>query len=82
MFEEMLAKYVMSETVYDVYAIYHSSSDQYVRKVAFYEVYEVYEDVVNKRVGSPLYTMPTWNEVYHNYYLKPVVALSPLPTRV
>jgi hypothetical protein len=67
MFEEMFAQYVMNETVYDVYAIYHTSSDQYVRKAAYYEVHENVTGKI-KRVHGPLYTMPTWNEVYHAYY--------------
>ena len=65
--EELLAKYMIGPTVYDIFAVYHTLEDQYVGKVSFYEVYENVDGKI-KRVNSPLYTMPTWNEVYHTRY--------------
>lgn len=64
---ELVATYVMDDVLYDVYACYDSWSDMDTRNVSFYDVYnQKTGECVNE--GYPLYTMPTWNEIFHTYY--------------
>lgn len=64
---ERVAIYIMDDVEYSVYACYDSLEDMDRRKVDFYDVYN---DKTGECLseGNPLYTMPTWNEIFHTYY--------------
>jgi hypothetical protein len=64
---ERVAIYIMDDVEYSVYACYDSLEDMDRRNVDFYDVYnDKTGECLNE--GNPLYTMPTWNEIFHTYY--------------
>lgn len=65
---ELVATYVMDDVLYDVFACYDSADDMDTRNVSFYDVYNQKTGECVSEEGHPLYTMPTWNDIFHNYY--------------
>jgi hypothetical protein len=64
---ELVATYVMDDVLYDVFACYDSFDDMDTRNVSFYDVYNQKTGAcVNE--GDPWYVLPTWSEVFLNYY--------------
>ena len=64
---ELVATYVMDDVLYDVFACYDSFDDMDTRNVSFYDVYnQKTGECVNE--GEPWYVLPTWKDVFDNYY--------------
>lgn len=72
--DEHIATYIydpfLDYGVYDIYAVYDSIRDRDNRNVSYYDVYDKKGQCVNE--GDPFYQMPTWQEVFDNYYMTQV----------
>jgi hypothetical protein len=68
--DEHIATYIYdpiaSYGVYEIYAIYDSIEDRDNREVSYYEIFD--KDGVCVTEGVLLYSIPTWQEVFDNYY--------------
>ena len=74
MSDEHIATYIYDERldygVYEVYACYDSALDKYKRNVSHYDIYDKNGECANE--GNPYYQIPTWQEVFDNYYMEHV----------
>ena len=72
--DEHIATYIYDERldygVYEVYAIYETMTDRDARNVAYYDVFDKNGICVNE--GDPFYQLPTWQEIFDNYYMEHV----------
>lgn len=68
---EQVASYIYDNSVlygiYNVFACYDNMEDYDNRKVDFYDIYDNSGLCVNE--GEPFYEFPSWNDIYHYYYL-------------
>jgi hypothetical protein len=71
---EHIATYIYDERldygVYEVYAMYETYNDRDDRNAAWYDVYDKNGICVNE--GNPYYQIPTWQEIFDNYYMEHV----------
>lgn len=72
--DEHIATYIYDPIVeygvYEVYAIYETMTDRDNRNVSWYDVFDKNGECVNE--GDPFYQMPTWQEIFDNYYMEHV----------
>lgn len=73
--DEHIATYIYDERldygVYEVYAIYDSWKDRDNRNVAWYDIFDKNGVCVNE--GDPFYQLPTWQEIFDQYYMTNVI---------